>query len=351
MKNKFLSIISKPFIFVKKWIRNFSEKRKHKKNEEARFPLLNVTLPFTQEIVSYQKKFIPVLAVLFVIVIFYGYLYAKERALRDDLFPVYVAAKDLEAPHKIGVGDLQLAYYPRHLLPNNEVPKKSDMLGAVLMDSLVKNELILSNNFQRDTDTESIASSDLFKTSYLLNIDENWLMSPIPDIKKNDRVSVVINDLSAKPPMVSLIAANALVLEVTKNSLAINAGEEEITNITLARSMGYPMQILVQPNKDLFPDALDTSKSSREFVSENGEKWMIPTQVKFVKYGDKNDDVKNLQALLNALGYSIEVTGEFGEKTKEGVRWFQEKRTLTVTGILDPKTVSLLNEEMEELEF
>ena len=53
----------------------------------------------------------------------------------------------------------------------------------------------------------------------------------------------------------------------------------------------------------------------------------------------RGSDVRNLQILLNALGYSCgRADGIFGDKTKAAVRAFQRRNGLVVDGIVGPAT-------------
>ena len=57
-----------------------------------------------------------------------------------------------------------------------------------------------------------------------------------------------------------------------------------------------------------------------------------------IKYGSSGDDVKELQRLLNANGYSLDVDGVWGDKTDAAVRKYQNQKGLTVDGIVGANT-------------
>lgn len=63
---------------------------------------------------------------------------------------------------------------------------------------------------------------------------------------------------------------------------------------------------------------------------------------RILRRGDKGDDVKKLQELLNELGYEIEVDGDYGRATKEAVRDFQNKNGLSADGNFGPKTAEVM---------
>lgn len=75
----------------------------------------------------------------------------------------------------------------------------------------------------------------------------------------------------------------------------------------------------------------------------------IPMARPTLKRGDRGDEVKELQTLLNDYGYSIDIDGIFGSKTEAAVKDFQHFVGLTVDGIVGPKTwAALENDEAEE---
>lgn len=70
---------------------------------------------------------------------------------------------------------------------------------------------------------------------------------------------------------------------------------------------------------------------------------VIPLIRPTLKKGDRGDEVKALQTLLNRLGYILDVDGAFGSKTEEAVKDFQRQNGLTVDGIVGPKTWTALD--------
>lgn len=67
-----------------------------------------------------------------------------------------------------------------------------------------------------------------------------------------------------------------------------------------------------------------------------------PTFDRILRRGDKGDDVKQLQNILNDLGYELKVDGEYGRGTKEAVRDFQKKNGLGADGNFGPKTAEVM---------
>jgi peptidoglycan hydrolase-like protein with peptidoglycan-binding domain len=66
-----------------------------------------------------------------------------------------------------------------------------------------------------------------------------------------------------------------------------------------------------------------------------------------MKIGDRGDQVRQLQALLNRdyPAYSkLEEDGDFGPKTEAVIREFQRRAGLPVTGVADSQTLAKLDE-------
>jgi len=61
--------------------------------------------------------------------------------------------------------------------------------------------------------------------------------------------------------------------------------------------------------------------------------------------GDAGSDVTVLQKLLHDLDYTITVDGVFGPGTEKIIKQFQEEHSLTVTGIVTPEVLGVIQEE------
>lgn len=57
-----------------------------------------------------------------------------------------------------------------------------------------------------------------------------------------------------------------------------------------------------------------------------------------IRYGSSGNDVKELQRLLNANGYSLDVDGVWGDQTESAVRKYQKQSGLDVDGIVGTQT-------------
>lgn len=76
---------------------------------------------------------------------------------------------------------------------------------------------------------------------------------------------------------------------------------------------------------------------------------VIPLAHPMLKKGDRGDEVKTLQTMLNAHGYSLDVDGAFGTNTEAAVKSFQQKNGLTVDGVVGRKTWEALEADDAEL--
>ncbi|MBR8838559.1 MAG: peptidoglycan-binding protein [Stigonema ocellatum SAG 48.90 = DSM 106950] len=54
--------------------------------------------------------------------------------------------------------------------------------------------------------------------------------------------------------------------------------------------------------------------------------------------GSQGSHVERLQQYLSALGYEVEVNGNFDENTEAALKKFQQQHHLTVDGVVGPQT-------------
>jgi hypothetical protein len=67
------------------------------------------------------------------------------------------------------------------------------------------------------------------------------------------------------------------------------------------------------------------------------------TEIKrFLAFGSYGGDVKLLQTMLNNVGYNLVVDGIFGKNTEAAVKDYQKKNSLSVDGVVGPKTLAKL---------
>ncbi|MCC0007048.1 MAG: peptidoglycan-binding protein [Hyphomicrobiaceae bacterium] len=73
-----------------------------------------------------------------------------------------------------------------------------------------------------------------------------------------------------------------------------------------------------------------------------------PTFDRILRRGDKGDDVKQLQNILNDLGYELKVDGEYGCGTKEACD-FQKKELVSAPTVTSGPARSLRLRVVEDL--
>lgn len=98
---------------------------------------------------------------------------------------------------------------------------------------------------------------------------------------------------------------------------------------TMIRAKKYP------PPMPLFKGAVPTPEKSNK-------------QTATLRLGNKGDEVKTLQALLNKLGFSVgAVDGDFGAKTDTAVKALQKSRGLVADGIVGKMTWAALDQTID----
>ncbi len=70
-----------------------------------------------------------------------------------------------------------------------------------------------------------------------------------------------------------------------------------------------------------------------------------------VDLGDRGNQVKEIQQLLNNLGYDVSIDGIYGYRTKETIKDFQLSNGLTADGIVGDKTLNLLIERTKDIAY
>lgn len=83
---------------------------------------------------------------------------------------------------------------------------------------------------------------------------------------------------------------------------------------------------------EAFKDDIDTPKEQASNAAFNRQ----------LKKGDKGNDVKELQKLINKAGDNIEVDGSFGPATQIAVKDFQRRKKLKVDGVAGKDTITAL---------
>lgn len=70
-----------------------------------------------------------------------------------------------------------------------------------------------------------------------------------------------------------------------------------------------------------------------------------------VELGDISTQVKEIQQMLNNLGYDVSIDGIYGYRTKENIKDFQRSNGLTADGIVGDKRFNFLIERTKDIEY
>ena len=96
-----------------------------------------------------------------------------------------------------------------------------------------------------------------------------------------------------------------------------------------------------RPRYDEEPSSAETKPEPEAENTTKGET-TVNIELKVLKKGSKNNQVKALQRMLYAMGYDLgsrnPIDGSFGSKTDAAVRKYQSANKLTVDGIVGEKT-------------
>lgn len=75
---------------------------------------------------------------------------------------------------------------------------------------------------------------------------------------------------------------------------------------------------------------------------------LLDTSKTFKKDTQQSDAVLNIQRILKTLGFAVQLTSEYDESTVQGVKEFQQKQQLDVTGEVNSSTAQRINEVFRE---
>lgn len=128
---------------------------------------------------------------------------------------------------------------------------------------------------------------------------------------------------------VAMYCGNGKQVEASINELGKatggKAGDQTNKEILIRNYRNYPWDVVLRYNS--------SSSSSTQSAASN-----------LYKNGSIGQEVKNIQSMLQKIGYNLEADGEFGSITENAIIDFQTKYNLQIDGIVGPSTMKKLKE-------
>ncbi|MCK5460692.1 hypothetical protein KAI58_01790 [Candidatus Gracilibacteria bacterium] len=237
-----------------------------RKRSKKKLPLPTITLPYNREIKKQQNKFLLSFVLFLILSGFYTYLYTQEKIRQNQLKTVLVFKENIEAPQIIKETNIKRIKMPQKHLPIGYFDSFEKIEGLTLIRDGVEKEILLSHNFQEETNPSSISAR--FSESFALTINEDWFESSFPQIHKNDRIDILVSNPKQSLSNTISIAQNLKVLDIQKEKngqsfLVLNTSETEAQTILFSRGLHLPMQLLIRPAKK---KTISLMKSENEFI-------------------------------------------------------------------------------------
>ncbi len=231
------------------------QKKRNRYKRERCLPVPKITLPYNQYVRKQRRRFFLSFVLLLCITSFYTIYSAKKRIANEELVHVWVANQDLQAPAKIERVHLKTNYFPRKNLPKSVFTDVDNVLGKVLIQNVVKNEILLSHHFTQGVDINSISTK--FQNLFALTMDENWFEAKFPILAPGDRIDVLTTNPKASFAQTIPIVENIPVIEIQyeekndKKTLVVNLTQDEARAVLFARGARLPMQLIVHSSLPL----------------------------------------------------------------------------------------------------
>ena len=135
-----------------------------------------------------------------------------------------------------------------------------------------------------------------------------------------------------------LFDSNLQYNETNKNEIYIIEDSEQLTTEVIEEPSDTDHFI---SNTPLEKNTLTHVNNDEKDKSSNVIKISV-SELEF-KFGDEHDKIKEIKELLNRIGFGgLKITNIFDSKTEEIIKQFQDYYGLTVTGIIDQKTIDKL---------
>ncbi|MFT5875216.1 MAG: peptidoglycan hydrolase-like protein with peptidoglycan-binding domain [Clostridium sp.] len=137
--------------------------------------------------------------------------------------------------------------------------------------------------------------------------------------------------------------AYALTVAMTLSLVGGNTGLGSVgVDVVSAATVEAPTTPVKAPVKVIPVKVATPVKTSSVYVTSLSITRMLSS-------GSNGADVKHLQTVLNTVGYKLNADGIFGKLTVTAVKNYQEKNSLSVDGVVGPKTVASLNAKVASI--
>lgn len=182
---------------------------------------------------------------------------------------VVAASRDLKAPVILTKDDIKTLHLAHEVLPETGVADPEGAIGQVLTRSVSKNEILTTADliYQRDPSSESTLVPGGQVGFVLPN---SWLASPMPRVKKNDFVTVLvgIQDRQGAPGGTGVTVKDARVLYVFADkdgfpfSILLALDEDSSRRLLEAKTNQYQIAVVVE-SAEPSPAAAATSTPTK----------------------------------------------------------------------------------------
>ncbi|AZR74093.1 hypothetical protein BBF96_12215 [Anoxybacter fermentans] len=109
--------------------------------------------------------------------------------------------------------------------------------------------------------------------------------------------------------------------------------------------LGYDVPLANENFLD--PQAPIPQNPEPSYLDEEFDKMLNNLEGKILRKGDRGEDVKDLQTVLNqGFGYTLSVDGIYGQKTEAAVKEVQTELAVTVDGIFGSETLGAIKEKL-----
>lgn len=103
-----------------------------------------------------------------------------------------------------------------------------------------------------------------------------------------------------------------------------------------------------QKQNGLTVDGIAGERTLNKLYSTSAKKASAAETTSVLNIGSRGDEVTKLQKMLKKLGYTNSVTGYYGNITKDAVKAFQSKNSLTANGVANSATVKKITAAYEK---